>query len=151
MGDRRSPVDAWQWTAGAGGETFLARGMDDVVARASPVQAQGEYRDGQYRVILRRGLRTGRDDEVEFVPGEMIPIAWNVWDGQNAEDGKQRAVSRWYYLLLEPETPLTTYLWPLVVVLLAAGGEWVGLRQLRQRWASREPEGSSPRVRDSRA
>ncbi len=135
MGDRRSPVDAWQWTAGVGVETFLARGMDDVAPRTSPVHARGEYRDGQYRVILRRSLRAGRDDEVEFVPGEMIPIAWNVWDGQNGEDGKKRAISRWYYLLLEPETPWTTYLWPIVVVVLVAGGEWIGLRRLREHWA----------------
>ncbi len=72
----------------------------------------------------------------------MIPIAWNVWDGQNGEDGKQRAISRWYYLLLEPETPWTTWLWPIVVVVLAAGGEAMGLRRLRQRWASQEPGAS---------
>ncbi|MEE2663487.1 MAG: c-type cytochrome [Myxococcota bacterium] len=144
MGDRRNSVDAWQWAAGGGVETLLGRGMDDVVARSSPVRAQGEYRDGQYRVILRRSLQSDGDDEIAFVPGRMIPIAWNVWDGDNEETGKQRAVSRWYYLLLEPETPLTTYLWPLVVVLLAGGGEWVGLRRLRQQWASRAPEGSPP-------
>ena len=33
-----------------------------------------------------------------------------LWTG---EDGKRRAISRWYYLLLEPETPWTTWLWPL--------------------------------------
>jgi DMSO reductase family type II enzyme heme b subunit len=145
MGDRRSPVDAWQWTAGVGVETFLARGMDDVEARTSPVRGAGEYRNGQYRVILRRDLPADRDDEVEFVPGVMIPIAWNVWDGQNGEDGKQRAISRWYYLLLEPETPWTTWLWPIVVVGLVASGEWIGLRRLREHWKD-EPEapGSAP-------
>jgi cytochrome c-type biogenesis protein CcmH/NrfF len=68
-----------------------------------------------------------------------------VWDGENAEDGKQRAISRWYYLLLEPETPWTTWLWPFVVVVLTAGGEVVGLRRLRQRWQSQEPEASVAR------
>ncbi len=84
------------------------------------------------------------EDEVVFSPGEMIPIAWNVWDGQNAEDGKQRAVSRWYYLLLEPETPWTTWLWPVFVVFLAGGGEAIGLRRLRQHWANQETRGSAP-------
>ena len=69
----------------------------------------------------------------------MIPIAWNVWDGQNGEAGKKRAISRWYYLLLEPETPWTTYLWPIVVVALVATGEWFGLRRLRTHWA-KEPD-----------
>jgi len=144
MGDRRNPVDAWQWAAASGVQTLLGRGMDDVVSRNSPVRAQGEYRAGQYRVVLRRSLQPQGDDEVAFVPGRMIPIAWNVWDGENDETGKKRAISRWYYLLLEPETPLTTYIWPLVVILLVGGGEWIGLRRLRQQWASQETEGSPP-------
>jgi DMSO reductase family type II enzyme heme b subunit len=140
MGDRRRPVDSWQWSAAGGTETFLARGMDAVTPRASPVTGVGAYRDGQYRVVLRRILGASQDDEVAFPSGRMIPIAFNVWDGENAEDGKRRAISRWYYLLLEPETPWTTWLWPLVVVVLTAGGEVIGLRRLRRNWASQEPE-----------
>ncbi len=139
MGDRRRPVDGWQWSASGETETFLARGTDAVTSRASSVRGQGEYTDGQYRVVLRRSLATDQEDAVDFSPGNMIPIAWNVWDGQSAEDGKRRAVSRWYYLLLEPETPWTTWLWPFFVVLLSAGGEALGLRLLKQRWASEEP------------
>ncbi len=145
MGDRRNPVDSWRWSAGSGIETVFARGMDDVKPRPSPVTGQAEYRDGQYRVVLRRDLRSSQDDEVDFVPGKMIPIAWNVWDGQTGEDGKQRAISRWYYLLLEPETPWTTWLWPIFVVLLVAAGEAIGLRQLRRHWAL-EPEASGDQL-----
>jgi cbb3-type cytochrome c oxidase subunit III len=144
MGDRRRPVDAWQWSAASGTETFLARGLNAVTPRASPVTADGAYRDGQYRVVLRRVLGASQDDEVAFSPGRMIPIAFNVWDGENAEDGKRRAISRWYYLLLEPETPWTTWLWPFVVVILTAGGEVIGLRRLRRNWASEEPEAAAP-------
>ena len=139
MGDRKRPVDAWQWSAGAGTETFLARGMDDVKPRTSPVTGRGVYREGQYRVLLRRSLEVDRDDTVVFTPGRMIPIAWNVWDGENAEEGKQRAISRWYYLLIEPETPWTTWLWPFVVMALTAGAEVFGLRRLRRHWASQKP------------
>ena len=110
--------------------------------RVLPVNGQGAYRDGQYRVVLRRSLGADQADEVQFSPGRMIPIAWNAWDGQNAEDGKQRAISRWYYLLLEPETPWTTWLWPLIVGFGVAGGEAIGLRRLRQHWASRKPGAS---------
>ena len=111
-------------------ETFLARGMDDVKPRKSPVRGAGVYRDGQYRVVLRRKLGADADDTVVFTPGQMIPIALNIWDVENAEVGKQRAISRWYYLLLEPETPWTTWVWPLVVVVLTAGGEVLGLLTL---------------------
>jgi DMSO reductase family type II enzyme heme b subunit len=144
MGDRRRPVDNWQWSAAGGGKTFLARGMDAVTPRASPVTAQGVYRDGQYRVILRRSLTPSQEDEVAFIPGQMIPIAFNVWDGENAEVGKQRAISRWYYLLLKPETPWTTYVWPLLVVVLTGGGEVFGLRRLRRQWASGPSEAAPP-------
>jgi DMSO reductase family type II enzyme heme b subunit len=138
MGDRKRPVDSWQWSA-SGTETFLAQGMDKVAPRSSPVAGNGVFRDGQYRVVLRRRLEASQDDEVAFPSGRMIPIAFNIWDGENGEDGKQRAISRWYYLLLEPETPWTVWLWPLVVVVLAAGGELIGLRRLRRNWASQEP------------
>ena len=140
MGDRRRPVDGWQWSAAGGTETFLARGMNAVTPRAAAVTGVAVYRDGQYRVILRRSLGASQEDEVAFPPGRMIPIAFNVWDGENAEVGKQRAISRWYYLLLEPETPWTTWVWPFVVVVLAAGGEVIGLRRLRRHWASQERE-----------
>jgi DMSO reductase family type II enzyme heme b subunit len=140
MGDRKRPVDSWQWSANGSTETFLARGMDAVTARASRVTGEGVYRDGQYRVVLRRNLGASQDDEVAFPPGRMIPIAFNVWDGENAEAGKQRAISRWYYLLLEPETSWTTWVWPFVVVVMAAGGEMIGLRRLRRHWASQERE-----------
>ncbi len=144
MGDRRRPVDSWQWSATRGAETFLARGMDAVTPRTSPVTAKGSYRDGQYRVALRRNLASSQDDEIAFAAGRMIPIAFNVWDGENAEEGKQRAISRWYYLLLEPETPWTTWVWPLIVVILTGGGEVVGLSRLRRQWASRQSEPAAP-------
>jgi DMSO reductase family type II enzyme heme b subunit len=137
MGDRRRSVDTWQWSDG-GIETFLARGTDAVTPSTSTVNGRASYRDGQYRVLLRRRLVTGQDDEVAFTPGRMLPIAWNVWDGENGEEGKRRAISRWYYLLLEPETPWTTWLWPLVAVTLTAGGEAFGLRRLRRQWANEE-------------
>jgi DMSO reductase family type II enzyme heme b subunit len=141
MGDAKSPVDCWQWDAAGRTETFLARGMDAVEPRPSPVHGEGAYLDGQYRVVLRRSLAAGRDDAVELSPGRMIPIAWNVWDGHDGEDGKRRAISRWYYLLLEPETPGTTWLWPLAVVLAAGSGEALGMRLLRRHWARRETAG----------
>ena len=140
MGDRRRPVDGWQWTASGETETFLARGMDDAAPRPSSVTGVGAYQDGQYRVILRRSLAPSQDDEVAFTPGQMIPIAWNIWDGDRNEEGKQRAISRWYYLLLEPETPLTAYIWPIAVIFLAAVGEMIGLRALRRRWANEQPQ-----------
>jgi hypothetical protein len=123
--------------------------MDQVVTRTSPVTGYPGYRDGQYRVILRRRLGSGQDDEVDFVSGRMIPIAFNVWDGETGEDGKQRAISRWYYLLLEPEIPWTTWLWPVVVVLLAAAGELFGLRRLRQHWAKKPELSESQNVATS--
>jgi DMSO reductase family type II enzyme heme b subunit len=144
LGDRRNPVDRWQWSAGSGTDTFLDRGMDAVTPRASPVSGRASYRDGRYRVVLRRNLAADQNDEVAFTPGRMIPIAWNVWDGEEEETGKRRAISRWYYLLLEPEIPWTTFLWPIVVFFGVAGGEVIGLRRLRQHWASEQTEEPAP-------
>ena len=142
MGDRRRSVDSWQWSAGSGIETFLSRGTDSVTPRTSTVDGRASYKDGEYRVLLRRSLVTNGEDEVVFTPGRMIPIAWNVWDGENEEEGKRRAISRWYYLLLEPETPWTTWLWPLLVISVTAGGEALGMRRLRRQWANEDAVGA---------
>ena len=149
MGDRRRQVDAWEWSAASGTRNLLARGSDSVTPRESSLKATASYKDGEYRVILRRSLATGQEDEVEFTPGQMVPIAWNVWEGDNGEQGKQRAISRWYYLLLEPKTPWTTWLWPLVIVSLAGGGEAFGMRRLRRRWAEDDATSQSQGAAES--
>lgn len=38
-----------------------------------------------------------------------------AWDGHNGDVGRKMAVSAFYYLVMEPQIPTTTYVYPLVV------------------------------------
>ena len=150
MGDAARPVAFWTWTAGADtAATFLAHGSDKVESMAgAPVAARGGYDDGRYVVMLRRARASAGENDAAIEPGVFTPIAFRLWDGANGEDGKQCAISAWYYLLLEPETPTTVFVAPALVVLLSLGAEvWI-VRSLRRKRKDRStaayPRGAVP-------
>lgn len=134
LGDAKHPVDYWRWNAGQGFARFTAEGAGHVAPREAGVASgEGGYKDGQYRVILRRPLKTNNPDEVQFEPGRFVPIAFHLWDGNQGEEGLKMAISAWYYLLPLPQTPLTAYLWPLGLGFVTVGGEFWLLRRMRRK------------------
>jgi len=134
LGDARHPVSSWQWSAATGrAETFLAHGSADVVRRTGEATARGAYDDGRYHVIFRRAMAAEGPEDAQFAPGAFLPIAFQVWDGANGEEGNKKAITAWYYLLLEPEMPRTVLAWPLVAVFAGLGAEVLLLRRLRRR------------------
>ncbi|MBA3904476.1 MAG: hypothetical protein C0522_12540, partial [Rhodocyclaceae bacterium] len=66
----------------------------------------------------------------------FVPIAFQLWDGDNGEEGMKMSLSTWYYLLPQPATPLTVYLWPFGLGFLALGGEVWLLRRMRRKVSS---------------
>lgn len=140
LGDRNHPVDYWQWNANTGFARSIASGHDRTTAQEpGGVRAEGGYKDGQYRVILRRALTPGKDGEIAFQPGRFVPVAFHLWDGNQGEEGLKMAISTWHYLLLQPPTPFTVYLWPAGLGLVAVGGEFWLMRRMRRRTARAEP------------
>jgi DMSO reductase family type II enzyme heme b subunit len=134
LGDAKHPVDYWRWNAAQGLERFTAEGAAHMTPRErGTVTAQGGYKDGQYRIILRRPLKAANPDELQFEPGKFVPIAFNLWDGDQGEEGLKTAISAWYYLLPLPETPLTVYLWPVGFGFAAVVGEFWLLRRARRK------------------
>jgi DMSO reductase family type II enzyme heme b subunit len=108
MGDADYPTDLWYWRGDAspavrvqttGYKTFQPD------AATGGVHSQGLFDNGQYRLVMRRALRTAKaDEETQFGIGRFKPISVTVWDGSNGEHGgDKRAVSAWYNLYLEPE------------------------------------------------
>ena len=51
----------------------------------------------------------------------MVPVAFQVWDGDNGEAGNQAAVSTWYFLALEEAVPVSVFVAPIAAFLLTAG------------------------------
>jgi len=134
LGDASHPVDYLRWDAAKGLQRQVAEGADKMTPRdVGGFVAQGGYKDGQYRVILRRPLKSGDDNEWQFAPGKFTPIGFHLWDGANGEEGRKMAISTWYYLLPEPATPLSVFVWPLVLGLGVGGGQFLLARRLRRR------------------
>jgi DMSO reductase family type II enzyme heme b subunit len=124
MGDARRPVYLWQWDSESGGGEAIARGMGSVTPQDDAQQSlsvEAEWSEGQWRLLARRALTNEDGEDLQFEMARAIPIAFHAWDGDHAEIGPRRAVSSWYFLYLEEETPATIFVAPLVATLLTAG------------------------------
>ncbi|MDK1023122.1 MAG: c-type cytochrome [Gammaproteobacteria bacterium] len=132
-GDRIRPVDYWQWNNRDKKATAaLYRGLNEVSQKILDIHSYGGYKNGQYRVVLRRSLTTSDDTDVQFLTGVFIPVAFHLWDGSNGEEGLKMAVSAWYYLLLTPEPLMSLWIWSVLMVLLTACIEVWGIGRLKQ-------------------
>ncbi|MDP2751387.1 MAG: c-type cytochrome [Rhodocyclaceae bacterium] len=131
LGNKGHPVDLWQWSAKEGGSRMTATGAATPRELGNLI-GEGGYKDGQYRVLLRRSLKGG-ENEVSFEPGKFTPIAFHLRDGDNGEEGMKMSLSTWYAVLPEPTMPLTVWLWPFGIGFLALGGEFWLLRRMRRK------------------
>ncbi len=129
-GDRRRPAYLWVWSADGGVGEFQARGLGtERPLDGGGVEYRAVYDDGRWRVVFKRGLVAEGKGRLNFVEGVFIPIAFNVMDGSNGEEGKKRAISTWYYLILEPPTPIRVYILPPVALIFGIVFElWLARR-----------------------
>lgn len=123
MGDRKLAVNIWSWKASDNlGVEFNTKGPTDMTQQEKQdVKVIAAYKDGLYRVIFRRLLNTGDQDDPVFEIGEFIPFAVTLYDGQNHEENNKGAISAWYYLVLEPPAPLRAFVLPPLAFLAALG------------------------------
>lgn len=132
MGDDAHPVNLWQWSSGATKtpQTVAlanARGfgkLETRAAEAAGLKAKGSYRDGTWRVVMKRPLAV--DDpknDIRFVEGAFIPIAFSAWDGSNGEKDSRHTLTTWYWLLLEPPRGNRPLFAALGVFLLVVSGQ----------------------------
>ena len=137
MGDSENPVNLWRWGADHTDKVveLNAKGSDLQEFQAETgqeVHGEATYHLGQYRMVMKRALSTPDNQDIQFRPGQFIPMGFFVWDGSNHETGKQMAMSSWYFLLLEPPLSKTVYAFPVVAVIVVTGAEWWFLRRLRR-------------------
>ena len=132
LGDRKHPVDYWRWNASKGLARIKASGADrQESVDPKGLLAEGSYKDGQYRVIIRRPLAGTANGEPAMTAGDFVPVAFHLWDGGQGEEGLKMAISSWSYLLLQPATPVSTYLWPVLLAVLVLVGEILLARRMR--------------------
>ena len=131
MGDAAHPVNLWQWKSGttnapASITLMNGRGFEDIDKRNAAdigIRAKGGYERGTWRVVIKRALTTADpEQDIQFVEGAFIPVAFAAWDGSNSESGSRHTLTTWYWVLLKPasgNTPLLAAVAAFVLVLLA--------------------------------
>ena len=152
QGDARRPTYLWSWTsAGDRAVEMGAQGMEtgtEQPAESQQLTAVSSWTDGEWRVLFRRSLATPDSvADLQLPRATAVPIAFQAWDGDNGEAGKQAAVSTWYFLALEDATPATVYVAPIAAFLLTAVGLLYGqagtlnLADLARAWPDRRTPG----------
>ena len=133
-GDARRPVYTWHWSSTDGVRETFGRGLDDTAPLGGgQVGAQAEFEDGEWRLVLRRPLEAGDDEQrLGFVTGDAIPVAFRAWDGNNAEAGARGSISSWYFVHLAEPTPTSTYAYPVVAAVLAGLLGWLMVRRAQK-------------------
>jgi DMSO reductase family type II enzyme heme b subunit len=125
LGDKNHPVNLWYWKASDDKAIEQnAKGQKDndlVLQEKNDIQSIAKYSEGHYRVLFRRSLYTGDENDITFTLGEFIPLSVTVFDGDHNEEGHRNTVSGWYYVMLEPPTPMQVYVMPPVVALACIG------------------------------
>lgn len=149
MGEPGKSVNLWQWEAGRDSlaTEFVASGFKAVEMQPDTnqrVKATARWKEGRWKVVLRRSLRTEDPVDVQFEKGRLIPIAFSAWDGDNREIGLRKSLSSWYYLVLEPSRPAQVYLYALLGVLVTVNLELWLMRKARQTSAAKDQTPSVP-------
>lgn len=137
LGDTGKPVNLWQWKADLQTvEELIAKGYKNPAALQAPdsqeATGKGEFEDGVWRVVIKRPLTT-KDvaNDVQFSPGQLIPLAVHVWDGANGETGLRRSISSWQYVVLRAGIPASLYVYTGLTILLGAVFEFWLIRRTR--------------------
>ena len=143
-GNVGQPVDLWRWRAeheyGAGQPAVIEMSADGAEAPPEVHDADsqlatgsGSWVEGRWTVVIRRPLRTEHTTgEVQLAAGQLVPVAFHVWDGANGETGLRMSLSSWMYLDLNEPAPFTAYLGVLLAVVLAVLAEWALVQWVRR-------------------
>lgn len=130
-GDASHPVNLLTWHSGTSetqqsASLANATGSENIEQRDAAsigLSATGSYKDGTWRVVMKRPLTTtGPDNDLQLIEGRFIPIAFVNWDGSNSETGTKHTRTTWYWLLLKPADSARPYIFAIVIAGLIFGG-----------------------------
>lgn len=140
-GGSSNAVNMWIWQADKAEQK--KRGVDEAIARGwrQPPRAQAEdqqqvtsksiWKDGRWRVVIKRPLQTEDRNDIQFTPGKFIPMSLNAWDGSNGEHGLIMSLSSWHFVIMEAPIPMAIYIYALIAVVVTGGiGVWLMKKSL---------------------
>lgn len=135
-GGSSNAVNMWIWKADMAEQK--KRGTEEAIARGwrqpprpqaedqQQVVSKSQWKDGRWRVIMKRPLTTEDRNDIQFTPGKFIPMSLNAWDGSNGEHGSIMSLSTWHFVILEAPTPMVIYVYALIAVVVTGGiGIWL--------------------------
>ncbi len=112
-GDGKHAVNMWHWMAPSiepkadAQMTVLDANGPDSPPRSregdTGLSGQGAWKDGRWRVVFKRALKTDDINDLQFEPGRHIPIAFANWDGLTGETGGRHSFTTWYWLRLQQD------------------------------------------------
>jgi DMSO reductase family type II enzyme heme b subunit len=121
----RRPVYLWHWKVAEPEKVteMNAEGIDKATVQSSQsqMQVEGVYENGQYRLWVKRALRTDDKNDLQFEPSLFIPIAFSAWDGANGDVKTKRAISTWYTFVLDPVPSNKRFVYPPLVAFISVG------------------------------
>jgi mono/diheme cytochrome c family protein len=105
-GDSEHPVSLWKWESTRNKASEMnATGLDQWTLqpeRSQELLSESVYRYGRYYLVMKRKLTTADEkNDIQFQPGTKVPVAFNVWDGSQGEQGTKKTISSWFELVLE--------------------------------------------------
>ncbi len=138
-GDDRFAADITKWTADGTLGVYEGTGWDqdftelDFQEEVSVVKA--EWVNGRWTVIIKRPIKGDYEEVAYLEPGKYIPMVFFAWDGHNGDVARKMAVSAFYYLVMEPTIPNTTYIYPtlMAVGIIVLEGWVLGRRANRRK------------------
>ncbi len=137
MGDEKLGVNLWNWVSEE--DQFFetnANGVwnnSEVAQERSDISGKGYFKNGQYRVVMKRALQTSdTEKDIQFEVGVFYPIAFFAMDGTNGETASRRSITPWYFVFMEPELDKTIYFYPPVVVVLVFGIQFILVKWLKK-------------------
>ena len=137
-GDDQFSVDITKWTADGNLNVFQGTGWDqdfeelDFTEEVELVKA--EWKNGQWIVIIKRPIKAPYEEVSYLEKGKYIPMVFFGWDGHNGDVGRKMAVSAFYYLVMDPPIPTTTYIYPtLMAVGMVIVEGWILTRRANRR------------------
>ena len=132
----RLPVYLWHWKASMPEQVteLTAKGINNAETQEvqSELQVQSDYTDGQYKLWVKRALKTDDKKDLQLDPGVFVPIAFSAWDGANGDVDTKRVMTSWYTFVLEPVPSSRRFVYPPLIAILSVGLLF-GLRAFVQR------------------
>jgi hypothetical protein len=134
FGDSDNPVDVWfADLAKKQPQRFVGRGSRSLTpGDPDGLEMSASYEAGVWSVIFKRKRRP--EETIAIEAAQWYPIAFSVWDGLSADRGNKRALTRWYYVYIEPAATVRPIVPMTKAALATLGIEIVLIAFIRRRY-----------------